>query len=80
MYKLLLPLYSDKSANILKEDGALFCGQPVRAIGSIDYGTAGFRTHSDNPALWRAVFRCSLLAAIRSQVLGGKAIGVSAIL
>ena len=43
----------------------------------IEYGTAGFRSKGVSPALHRAVFRCSLLAAIRSQLLKGQAIGIT---
>ena len=43
----------------------------------IEYGTAGFRSKGASPALHRAVFRCTLLAAIRSQLLNGQAIGMT---
>ena len=51
-------------------------GTPIK-FDRIEYGTAGFRSKGASPALHRAVFRCTLLAAIRSQILNGQAIGMT---
>ena len=50
--------------------------EPKRSDVTYAYGTAGFRMPNDSGQLRCALLRAAMLACVRSQVLGGQAVGI----